>query len=89
MELAQRGWRLCSHRADATNGDARQLELQAKYFDSIDALLDDVSPAYRDRFGALKSSTLQPESGHNSAASDAAPLNGSGPQASDSEEASD
>lgn len=91
MELTQRGWRICSDRADAANCDA-SLELLAKYFETIYALLGDVSPAYRDRFGAAlseKSSKLPRDNRHDSSGSDAEPQNGGGPPQSNSEDASD
>ncbi|KAH7725607.1 hypothetical protein AAVH_06787 [Aphelenchoides avenae] len=92
VELTHRGWRIRSDRADAANCDA-SLELYAKYFETIHALLDDVSPTYRDRFAvppSEKSSKLQSEEdGQDSAGSGTVSQNGSGPHGSDSNDPSD
>lgn len=96
MQRARTAWNSlhadCSDRADSMHADV-PLELHAKYFDTIYALLNDVSPAYRDCFRTAvsdKSSKPQPESGHASAAeSIAAPQNGSISHGSDSQEPSE
>ncbi|EYC07709.1 hypothetical protein ANCDUO_18634 [Ancylostoma duodenale] len=51
IELTGKGWRIASNRADCMNGDFRQLHMHTKYFESLNQLLDTVSPSYRQRFG--------------------------------------
>ncbi|GMR57050.1 hypothetical protein PMAYCL1PPCAC_27245 [Pristionchus mayeri] len=51
LELTQKGWRITSIRSDCMIGDFTKLELFIKYYDSLYALLDDISPGYKQRFG--------------------------------------
>uniref|UniRef100_A0A1I7XTM9 DUF727 domain-containing protein n=1 Tax=Heterorhabditis bacteriophora TaxID=37862 RepID=A0A1I7XTM9_HETBA len=50
IELTSKGWRIASNRQDCMNGDFRQLSLHTRYFESLNQLLDTISPAYRDKF---------------------------------------
>ncbi|VDM55866.1 unnamed protein product [Angiostrongylus costaricensis] len=51
IELTAKGWRIASNRADCMNGDFRQLYIHTQYFESLNQLLDSISPSYRQRFG--------------------------------------
>ncbi|KJH44811.1 hypothetical protein DICVIV_09157 [Dictyocaulus viviparus] len=51
IELTAKGWRIASNRADCMNGDFRQLHVHTQYFESLNQLLDSISPSYRQRFG--------------------------------------
>uniref|UniRef100_A0A7E4ZPU2 GSKIP_dom domain-containing protein n=1 Tax=Panagrellus redivivus TaxID=6233 RepID=A0A7E4ZPU2_PANRE len=66
IELTQRGWRICSDRADSMNGDFRKLELHSRYFETIYQLLDIVSPLYRDRYAQALADKLKELEGHKS-----------------------
>lgn len=59
VELTQRGWRICSDRQDCMYGDFRKVDMHARYFDTIYALLDSVSPKYREKFAESLSEKLQ------------------------------
>lgn len=50
VELTMKGWRVTSHRHDCMNGDINNLDLHVQYFETIYALMDRISPAYRRRF---------------------------------------
>ncbi|CAI5452071.1 unnamed protein product [Caenorhabditis angaria] len=51
LELTLKGWRITSLRSDCMVGDFTRFELFTKYYDSLYALMDDISPGYRERFG--------------------------------------
>ncbi|KAJ1346060.1 hypothetical protein KIN20_000741 [Parelaphostrongylus tenuis] len=51
IELTAKGWRIASNRADCMNGDFRQFHIHTQYFESLNQLLDSISPSYRQRFG--------------------------------------
>ncbi|GMT10647.1 hypothetical protein PFISCL1PPCAC_1944, partial [Pristionchus fissidentatus] len=51
LELTLKGWRVTSLRTDCMIGDFTRIEMFIKYYDSLYALLDDISPGYRQRFG--------------------------------------
>ncbi|CAP23944.2 Protein CBG02603 [Caenorhabditis briggsae] len=51
IELTIKGWRVASNRNDCMNGDFRQLSIHTKYFETLHALLTEISPEYRQRFG--------------------------------------
>ncbi|CAJ0607926.1 unnamed protein product [Cylicocyclus nassatus] len=59
IELTGKGWRIASNRSDCMNGDFRQLSMHTKYFESLNQLLDTVSPSYRQRFGGQLIQRLQ------------------------------
>lgn len=50
VELTMKGWRVTSLRHDCMNGDINHLDLHVQYFETIYALMDRISPAYRLRF---------------------------------------
>lgn len=50
IELTQRGWRICSDRQDCMYGDFRKVDMHARYFETIYALLDNISVMYRQQF---------------------------------------
>ncbi|EFP07579.1 hypothetical protein GCK72_006206 [Caenorhabditis remanei] len=52
IELTIKGWRVASNRNDCMNGDFRQLDIHTKYFSTLHALLTEISPLYREKFGA-------------------------------------
>ena len=58
VELTGKGWRIASHRQDCMNGDFRQLATHTRYFESLYALLDTLSPLYRQQFGSRLLSKL-------------------------------
>ncbi|KAI1721900.1 GSK3-beta interaction protein [Ditylenchus destructor] len=58
VELTQRGWRICSDRMDCMYGDFRKLELHAKYFETIYALMGGISTEFREKFAANLSERL-------------------------------
>ncbi|CAD6195398.1 unnamed protein product [Caenorhabditis auriculariae] len=51
LELTLKGWRITSLRSDCMVGDFTRLDLFTKYYDSLYALMDTISPGYRARFG--------------------------------------
>ncbi|CAB3397192.1 unnamed protein product [Caenorhabditis bovis] len=51
LELTLKGWRITSLRSDCMVGDFTRLEMFTKYYDSLYALMDTISPGYRARFG--------------------------------------
>ncbi|CAJ0585273.1 unnamed protein product, partial [Mesorhabditis spiculigera] len=62
LELTLKGWRITSQRSDCMTGDFTRLDLFTKYYESLYALMDDISPGYRVRFGeklAMKLKMLQ------------------------------
>lgn len=50
VELTLKGWRVTSLRHDCMNGDIHHLDLHIRYFETIYALMDSISPDYRRRF---------------------------------------
>ena len=50
IELTQKGWRICSDRLDCMYGDFRKLDMHVQYYETIYALLDNLSKKYRDEF---------------------------------------
>ncbi|CAD6192017.1 unnamed protein product [Caenorhabditis auriculariae] len=58
IELTERGWRIASNRQDCMNGDFRQLAMYTQYFETLYALLDTISPLYREKFSESLSARL-------------------------------
>lgn len=50
LELTNKGWRVTSMRTDCMQGDFTRLELFTQYYESLQDLMDVISPGYRERF---------------------------------------
>lgn len=67
IELTRKGWRICSDRLDCMYGDFRKIDMHVQYYDTIYALLDNLSTLYRDQFTselAEKLSELEQQQEH-------------------------
>jgi hypothetical protein len=51
LELSFRGWRVCSCRHDCMMGDWQRLSLHSRYFETVYAVMGEISDGYRQRFG--------------------------------------
>jgi hypothetical protein len=59
LELTSKGWRVTSLRHDCMNGDIKRIELHTRYFETVYALMDQVSPGYRQKFSDALATKLQ------------------------------
>uniref|UniRef100_A0A0R3RWS6 DUF727 domain-containing protein n=1 Tax=Elaeophora elaphi TaxID=1147741 RepID=A0A0R3RWS6_9BILA len=50
LELTMKGWRIASLQCDSMNGDYKQVELHAKYYDNARQLLEEISPGHSQYF---------------------------------------
>lgn len=59
IELTMKGWRVTSLRHDCMNGDFAHINLHTRYFETIYALMDNISDNYRRKFSEALSAKLQ------------------------------
>lgn len=58
IELTMKGWRVTSLRHDCMNGDYQHIDLHTRYFETIYALMDNISTSYRRKFSEALSAKL-------------------------------
>ncbi|VDN02242.1 unnamed protein product [Thelazia callipaeda] len=58
IELTQRGWRIASDRLDSIGNECRKRESYTRYFETINQLLNVISPEFRNQFAKKLSTKL-------------------------------
>lgn len=59
IELTLKGWRVTSLRHDCMNGDIDHIDLHTRYFETIYAMMDAISPNYRREFSDALTARLR------------------------------